>query len=184
MSTEPTDPTPEPTDADKKKIAALKSIIRFSRAGYAGMDAAGRIVDRRLNPKARPVPANSYLGFPKPKPLEGAPPPEEDPELEDLPPIPQPPPFVSTVQPHNRPPSDKAVHIPIGTKLTMKGGAYTVIDGSRRALKLKGPMHLLEEGAQLRLGPAICTVELKGKRHARVTCPAPYHFSIQPLPPR
>lgn len=54
----------EVVDAKKAKLLdAVKAI----KSGYGGVDAQGRVVDRRDNPTAIPIPENPTLGTPKPR---------------------------------------------------------------------------------------------------------------------
>ncbi len=53
--------------------ADLVEIHDINQSGYAGVLSNGNIVDRRKFPSAIPVPANSMLGIPPPKPLPPTP---------------------------------------------------------------------------------------------------------------
>ena len=57
-------------EAGTPQALALLDIAEFNYTGYAGVLPNGNIVDRRLNPEAYPVAANSMFGIPAPKELE------------------------------------------------------------------------------------------------------------------
>jgi hypothetical protein len=45
----------------------MSSIQAIAAEGFAGVNKEGRIVDRREEKDAQPIPKNSLLGIPKPK---------------------------------------------------------------------------------------------------------------------
>lgn len=60
-------PLPPATGSAEHKAALLKSLDAI-KAGYGGVMPNGNIVDRREIPSAIPIPANSLMGTPEPKP--------------------------------------------------------------------------------------------------------------------
>jgi len=62
------------TDETKQKLLDagrqdLIDIFEFKKAGYAGIDPKGTIVDRRIYPKAIPILPNGLTDTPEPKPV-------------------------------------------------------------------------------------------------------------------
>jgi hypothetical protein len=53
--------------SEQHKAALLKAIEAI-KSGYGGVTPNGNIVDRREIPSASPIPANSLMGTPEPKP--------------------------------------------------------------------------------------------------------------------
>lgn len=53
-----------------EKLAKLSELQEIVASGFAGIDKNGRIVDRREQPAAIPIPKNTLLNVPEPKQLE------------------------------------------------------------------------------------------------------------------
>ena len=158
---------------------AREQALRFTQAGYAGCLRNGMIVDRRLHPEAIPVPANTLLGIPEPKPLEGAPPPEDDPPYQ--PPVPQ-----DRPEPFN--PEDveepKKVRLPVGSVLVMLGAKWTVRSGGRKHVLIEGPTSRMKEGQSIGIFGAIFKAHLRGDRIVRLEATGRTTVNSKRLPRR
>jgi len=58
---------------DAERLALLRAGIELTKSGYGGIDKTGKIVDRRENPDAVPIPKNELMSVPEPKPWPSAP---------------------------------------------------------------------------------------------------------------
>lgn len=57
-------------EQDQDRRAALLKTMDIIESGWAGIMPTGRIVDRRIEKTAMPIPANSLFNTPEPK-MEG-----------------------------------------------------------------------------------------------------------------
>lgn len=58
----------ESDESKEARVKELRKQLEINKSGYAGVNRMGQIVDRRKDPAAVPIPENSLLGVPAPKP--------------------------------------------------------------------------------------------------------------------